>query len=131
MGFLDRLLGREREDTDAFGNPTGGAPRPATQTGEPPAVTFESPPTEATWTSVTVNGRPVPPEQAQAFAAAFQDLGNLAQLGESQVVDLSGVPGLRERVLGAVSQHANDPAALQRVLTDVMRAAAESRRPLS
>ena len=131
MGFLDRLLGREREDTDAFWNPTAGAPRPPTHTGEPPPVPFDSPPTAATRTRLTASGEPVPPEQAQAFAAAFQDLGNLAQLGESQVVDLSGVPGLRERVLGAVSQHANDPAALQRVLTDVMRATAESRRPLS
>ncbi|MEA2467400.1 MAG: hypothetical protein QOJ57_1526 [Thermoleophilaceae bacterium] len=124
MGFLSRLFGRgPKEETDAFGHP------PATAAPDrPPAVSFESPPTEATWTSVTVNGKPVAPEQAQAFAAAFEGIGNLAALGQSQVVDLRGVPGLRERVLGAMSQHADDPAALQTVLADVLRAAADKQR---
>jgi hypothetical protein len=127
MGFLSRLFGRRtQESTDAFGHPqTAAAP------DDRPAVTFESPPTEATWTSVTVNGKPVAPEQAQAFAAAFEGLGNLAALGEtqSQVIDLRGVPGLRERVLGAVSQHGDDPAALQSVMAEVLRAAQDKRTP--
>ena len=124
MGFLSRLLGREGPETDAFGNPSGSAPPAAGQ--RPPAVKFESPPTEATWTSVTVNGQPVAPEQAQAFAAAFEGLGNLAALGQTQVIDLSGVPGLRERVLGVVSQHADDPVALQSAMTEVLRAAQQA-----
>ena len=115
MGLLSRLFGREREEErDAFGHPKAD-------------VAFESPPTEGTWTSVTVNGRPVAPEQAQAFAAAFEGLGNLAALGEAQshVIDLRDVPGLRDRVLGAVSQAPTDPAALQAVITDVLRTAQE------
>lgn len=125
MGFLSRLFGRgPEEERDAFGHPqTTGAP------ARPPVVSFESPPTEATWTSVTVNGKPVAPEQAQAFAASFEGLGNLAALGQSQVVDLRGVPGLRERVLGAMSQHADDPAALQSVMTEVLRSAQAKRTP--
>jgi hypothetical protein len=115
MGFFKRLLGRDDEPADPFGQAS-----PGTKVEAEPIVSFQSTPTEATWTSVTVNGKPVPPEQAPAFTAAFEQLGNLASMGTSQVIDLRGLPGLREEVLGAMSAHADDPTALQRAVFEAL-----------
>jgi hypothetical protein len=112
MSLWKRLLGREEDPADPFGREE--------QHGEP-IVSFESTPTEATWTSVTVNGQPVPPEQADAFRSAFEQLGNVASLGASQVIDLRGIPGLRDAVLGAMRDHAGEPAALQEAVLRALR----------
>jgi Short C-terminal domain len=128
MSLWKRLLGREEEPADPFGreeDEPGPAvevrPEPAAGGHGEPIVSFQSAPTEATWTSVTVNGRPVPPEQADAFRAAFEQLGNVASLGASQVIDLRGVPGLRDAVLGAMREHVGDPAALQGAVLRALR----------
>lgn len=117
MGFLKRLLGREEEGANPFGS---AAPAPEAEVSTP-VVSFQSHPMEASWSSVTINGQPATPEQAQAFTQAFEQLGNVASLGSSQVVDLRGVPGLREKVLGAMQNHPNDPAAMQSALLDAFK----------
>ena len=117
MGFFKRLLGREDESADPFGQ---AAPAAETDVSNP-IVSFQSQPMEASWSSVTINGKPATPEQAQAFTQAFEQLGNIASLGSSQVVDLRGVPGLREKVLGAMQDHADDPSAMQNALLDAFK----------
>jgi hypothetical protein len=111
VGFLKRLLGREEESSDPFGALDVSTP----------VVSFQSQPMEASWSSVTINGQRATPEQAQAFTQAFEQLGNVASLGSSQVVDLRGVPGLREKVLGAMQNHPDDPAAMQSALLEAFK----------
>src|SRR3954470_6405641 len=125
MGLWKKLMGREEDSADAFGQPGGGASvEPAAPAaGGTPLVSFQSTPAEATWSSVTVNGQPLPPEQAQAFTGAFEQLGNLASLGASQVIDLRGRPEIREQVLSAIGEHASDPAALQNAVMSALQAA--------
>lgn len=124
MGLLKKLLGREDETADAFG---GASPAPPSPGPDPstPVVSVESKPIEATWSSVMVNGKPVSPDQAQAFTQAFEQLGHLAAMGTSQVIDLRNVPGLRDKVLGAMSVHANDAAALQGAVFQALESASE------
>jgi hypothetical protein len=130
MGFWRRLLGREEERANPFGQPPessveiapASTPPPAPSTS-PPVVSFESGPMHQTWTTVTVNGKPVSPEQADAFTNAFEQLGNLASAGTSQVIDLTGRPELREKVLGALREHAGDPIALQAAVFAALGAA--------
>jgi Short C-terminal domain len=117
VGFLKRLLGREEEGANPFGS---AAPAPEADVSTP-VVSFQSHPMEASWSSVTINGQRATPEQAQAFTQAFEQLGNVANLGSSQVVDLRGVPGLREKVLGAMRNHPDDPAAMQSALLDAFK----------
>jgi len=131
MGFLKRLLGREDEPADAFGQPAGASVEVAPSTSSPPPGTsvstplmsFQSTPVEASWSTVMVNGKPLPPDQAQAFTSAFEELGNLASMGTSQVVDLRNVPGLRDKVLGAMRDHADDAAALQGAVLEALQSA--------
>jgi hypothetical protein len=116
MSLLGRLFGRAKEEpANPFGEgaPLGARPEPVAPSADEPVVSLQSPPAETTWTTVTVNGRQLPADQAQAFAGAFEQLGSLASLGGSQVIDLRGVPGLRDEVLEAMRAHADDPAALQ------------------
>ncbi len=117
MGLFKKLLGREDEEADAFGKIQEAA-------AANPLVSFQSHPTEATWSTVMVNGKPLAPDQANAFTSAFEQLGNLASMGSTQVVDLRNVPGLRDQVLGAMQDHANDPAALQSAVLSALQAAA-------
>src|SRR3954449_12252482 len=121
MGLWKKLTGRE-ESADAFG-PRGAAASVAPPPAGTPLVSFQSPPTQASWSSVTVNGQSLPPEQAQAFTSAFEQLGNVASIGASQVIDLRGQPEIREQVLGAISQHSDDPAALQSAVMSALQAA--------
>jgi hypothetical protein len=121
MGFFKRLLGREEEAADAFGQPSGS---PAGASVSTPLMSFQSTPVEASWSTVVVNGKELPPDQAQAFTSAFEQLGNLASLGSSQVVDLRNVPGLRDQVLGAMRDHADNPAALQGAVLEALQGAA-------
>jgi Short C-terminal domain len=136
MGFWKRLLGRE-ESTNPFGQPDETAVEVTPSTSPPPPsagvstplVSIESGPMHQTWTSVTVNGKPVPPEQAEAFTAAFEQLGNLASAGSSQVVDLTGRPELRDKVLGAMREHSDDPMALQNAVFEALGAAGPKAEP--
>jgi hypothetical protein len=120
MGFWKRLFGREEAAADAFGQPSGSPPGTSVST---PLMSFQSTPVEASWSTVMVNGKQLPPDQAQAFTSAFEQLGNLASLGTSQVVDLRGVPGLRDKVLGAMSDHADDATALQGAVLEALQSA--------
>ena len=116
MGLWKRLLGRE-EEANAFGQPVEASVEVASST---PLMSFRSRPIEATWSTVMVNGKPLAPEQAQAFTSAFEQLGNLASVGTSQVLDLRNVPGLRDKVFGAMRDHANDPVALQAAVLEAL-----------
>jgi uncharacterized Zn-binding protein involved in type VI secretion len=122
MGLFKKLLGHEDETADPFG---GASPAPASPAASTPIVSLESKPIEATWSSVMVNGKPVAPDQAQAFTQAFEQLGHLAAMGTSQVIDLRNVPGLRDKVLGAMSAHGNDAAALQGAVFQALESASE------
>jgi hypothetical protein len=74
MGLWKKLLGREEEAADAFGQPVGSQPGTSVST---PLMSFQSTPVEASWSTVMVNGKPLPPDQAQAFTSAFEQLGNV------------------------------------------------------
>jgi hypothetical protein len=113
MGLWKKLLGREEQSADAFGQPTEASVEAAPSSVSTPLMSFQSAPMEASWSTVMVNGKPLPPDQAQAFTSAFEQVGNLASLGASQVIDLRHSPELREQVLGAMRDHAGDAAALQ------------------
>jgi Short C-terminal domain len=133
VGFFKRLLGREDESADPFGQPAEASIQVAPTTSAAPSGTsvstplmsFQSTPVEASWSTVMVNGKSLPPDQAQAFTSAFEQLGNLASMGTSQVVDLRNVPGLRDKVLGAMRDHADDAAALQGAVLEALQSASE------
>jgi hypothetical protein len=126
VGFFKRLMGREEEEASPFGTPADAQIAPAApsqNSGDTPFLSFHSHPVETTWSSVTVNGKQLDGDQAQAFSKAFESLGNLASLGASQVIDLRGHPELRQKVLGAMGDHPNDPAALQNAVMEALQAA--------
>jgi putative oligomerization/nucleic acid binding protein len=142
MGFLGRLFGKEESGpTDAFGRPLGGE-KSSSEAGpgsegfsadvgfdvqaeprEPsaPAISFDSTPIETSWSSVTVNGVELPPDQAQAFTSALDEVKGVGGLDVSRALDLSAIPGLGNELRQVMGQHSHDPAAMQRAVVDVLR----------